>query len=402
MSNQAFSQAADLMVGAGELYFQRDDDVNGYHHLGNVDEFNITNDVTTVEKNSSMNRKRELMASVTTAVAASASLTLTEYDPYLLALGLYGTEGVHNQAATKLVDASYKVTSSPGIIRLVDADGNPYYNAKNIVVKHATATTSSFTFGKMTDTGHRMQGEVTDASGLKIIVTGSYTGSEDKTYYVRVKKASTASHDTVGIELEVDTLPTFTSSALQTLGPAVGGNYEETFSKSIDGLSFTINAAAGGGTVPGLMNQLVCVASTQKLKAGVDYVVEEQSSRAGLIKIKNSGAVVAGDTVLVSADIPEGDFVTVSGANAGEISGKLLFVGDPNNGDQYIIEGHKVKIKPDGDMTGLIGTDFGSFNLTVNFLSDYAEHPDSPFYTATKVGSASDTEAKNGTYNPEE
>ena len=75
MSNQAFSQAADLMVGAGEFYFQRDDDVNGLHHLGNVDEFNITNDVTTVEKNSSMNRKRELMASVTTAVAASASLT---------------------------------------------------------------------------------------------------------------------------------------------------------------------------------------------------------------------------------------------------------------------------------------------------------------------------------------
>ena len=39
MSNQAFSQAADLMVGAGEFYFQRDDDVNGFHHLGNVDEF---------------------------------------------------------------------------------------------------------------------------------------------------------------------------------------------------------------------------------------------------------------------------------------------------------------------------------------------------------------------------
>ena len=402
MSNQAFSQAADLMVGAGEFYFQRDDDVNGFHHLGNVDEFNITNDVTTVEKNSSMNRKRELMASVTTAVAASASLTLTEYSPYNLALGLYGTEGIHKQAATTIVNESYKVPSAPGIIRLVDADGNPYYNVKNIVVKPATATPSSFTFGTMTGTGDNVQGEVTDASGLKIRVTGSYTGSEDKTYYVRVKTASTASNDTVGIELEVDTLPTFTSPALQTLGPAVGGASTETFSTHIDGLSFALDATNGGGTVPGLMNQLVCVASTQSLKAGVDYVVEEQSSRAGLIKIKNSGAVVAGDTVLVSADVPEGDFVTVSGANAGEISGKLLFVGDPNNGDQYIIEGHKVKIKPDGDMTGLIGTDFGSFNLTVNFLSDYENHPESPFYTATKVGSASGTEVKNGVYDPEE
>ena len=53
-------------------------------------------------------------------------------------------------------------------------------------------------------------------------------------------------------------------------------------------------------------------------------------------------------------------------------------------------------------MTGLIGTDFGSFNLTVNFLSDYENHPESPFYTSIKVGSASGTEVKHGNYDPEE
>ena len=49
MSNQAFSEAEDLMVGAGELYFKRDDDNNkSFHHLGNVEEFNINTDITTV------------------------------------------------------------------------------------------------------------------------------------------------------------------------------------------------------------------------------------------------------------------------------------------------------------------------------------------------------------------
>ena len=83
MANQAQSIANDLMVGAGALYFLRDDDNNkSLHHLGNCDEFNITTDVTTVEKNSSMNKRRELMASVVTAVSPSATLTLTEYNPY--------------------------------------------------------------------------------------------------------------------------------------------------------------------------------------------------------------------------------------------------------------------------------------------------------------------------------
>ena len=402
MANQAFSQAEDLMVGAGELYFQRDDDPNGLHHLGNVGEFNITNDVTTVEKNSSMNRKRELMASVTTAVAASATLTMTEYNPYNLALGLYGVEGIHKQLATTIVDKSYKVASTPGIIRLVDADGNPYYNASNIVVKPSTATPSSFTFGTMTGSGATLTGEVTDASGLKIRVSGTYTDNTNATYYVRVKTASAVHNDTIGIEIEVDTVPTFTSPAYKVLGPAVGGASTETFSTKLGGLNVAIDATAGGGTVPGLMNTLTCVASSSTFKAGVDYVIEEQSSRAGLIKIKADGAISAGDSVLVSADIPGGDFVTVSGANAGEISGKLLFIGDPNNGDQYVIEGYKVKVKSDGDLSGLIGTDFGTFNLKVHFLSDYENHPDAPFYLATKVGSAGGTEKVSGTYNARE
>ena len=104
MANQAFSESADLMVGAGELYFKRKDDNNGLHHLGNVEEFNITTDVTTVEKNSSMNRKRELMASVVTAVAPSGSMTMTEYNPYNMALGLFGAENVHKQVAKSMVD----------------------------------------------------------------------------------------------------------------------------------------------------------------------------------------------------------------------------------------------------------------------------------------------------------
>ena len=143
MANQAFSESPDLMVGAGELYFKRKDDPNGFHHLGNAESFNITTDVTTVEKNSSMNKRRELMASVVTAVAPSASITLNEYNPYNLALGLFGEEHLHTQEELTLTDESYAVDSVPGIIEVKDADGNRVYKLHDVSLKLATAKPAS-------------------------------------------------------------------------------------------------------------------------------------------------------------------------------------------------------------------------------------------------------------------
>lgn len=399
MANQIASQADDLMVGAGEFYFQRDDDTNGFHHLGNVDEFNITNDITTVEKNSSMNRRRELMASVTTAVSSTASLTMTEYNPYNLALGLYGTEGVKKQDKLVLKNVSYEIPSVPGIIRIVDAEGNPYYNVQDIVVNPIQAFPSSFSYGTMNADGTK--GTVTDGSGLKIEVSGVYTGTADATYYVRVKNMATSTSDTASLVIVVDTMPTFNSGAAKEL-TAIGGASIETLSTVIDGLSFKVDVSGGVGDVSGTFSTIKCKAAVGSGVPGKDYLIEEQASRAGIIKITENSRFKVGDTVVVSATVPEGEFVTVRGANAGEISGKILFIGDPNNGDQYIIEGHKVKIKPDGDMSGLIGTDFGSFNLTVTFLADYANHPESPFYTATKVGESAGNKDASGVYDPNE
>ena len=184
MSNQAQSLASDLMVGAGEVWFNRKSaskDSNGFHHLGNVDEFNITVDVTTVEKNSSMNKKRTLMATVTTAVKPSASLTLTEYNPYDLALGLYGEEAITHQEKATLTDEQYTLASVPGIITLTDADGNRYYDVKDIVVKPngvgSTTATVKTAPSSMTFTGSTL----TDTEGgkIKIDTTAYATGKNE-------------------------------------------------------------------------------------------------------------------------------------------------------------------------------------------------------------------------------
>lgn len=406
MSNQAFSEAEDLMVGAGELYFKRDDDNNkSFHHLGNVEEFNINTDITTVEKNSSMNKRRELMASVVTAVNPTASLTMNEYDPYNAALGLFGVENVHKQEAAELTDEEYVVTSTPGILSIVDADGNKYYNLKDIVLRPASATPSTYTFASGTDGAGIFTDPGTGASvggGGTLQIVGTYTASTDADIYMKITSPNTTVGDLAGLVIEYRT---GLVGSWTTVHVTTGTTYS--FVIGTTGLTCKVDVARSAPssgvdfTASESMQVINCKAGSSTYTPGKDYVVEEQSSRAGLVKIKAGGKIKAGDTVKVSAKVEEANYVTVAGAQAGEIHGELLFIGDANQGDNYVLEGWSVKITPDGDFTGLISDDFGSFTLNVKFLADYENNPDYPYYKLTKVGSAN-FEAGKGIYDPKE
>lgn len=422
MSNQAMSVSDDLMVGAGELYFKRSDDPNGFHHLGNVEEFTITNDVTTVEKNSSMNKKRELMASVTTAIEPSASITMNEYNPYNMALGLYGTENVHTQESKVISSEPYTVESVPGIITLVDADGARYFNVSNVVVGPPSASPASTawdTIGGITGatsatitTTIDTNDTIVDSDGTSITVApGTYTGTGSgvETVYVMVTQANSVAGAVADVKVKVKVTPlgveeeiTFddTTSATQT---------KPTTDPSAAGLLITVTVDSTNLVTPnpaptttpftnwGTFKYTPAVTT---LTEGVDYIIDEQRLRGGVITIPATSTLKEGDTVYISANVPEASYPTVSGAAAGDIAGELLFLGDPNIGGNYVIEAWKVKVTPDGDFTGLISDDFGSFQLSIKFLADYEHHPKYPFYKATMIGKGSGTATNAGKYDP--
>lgn len=534
MANQAQSIAEDLMVGAGVLYFERDDDTHGLHHLGNVDEFNISTDVTTVEKNSSMNKRRELMASVTTAVKPTATLTLTEYNPYNMALGLFGTENVHKQTGAALNSMGVEVISVPGMIELKDKDGNMYYDVSDVVVglsnpqpvsfkwKNVSSSYSVDETGTILTDNHEVPvpakvafvassagtAYTADPSGLVFtdndttsgggtitlgIAEGGLNVTQQTMATIEVTNGTTSTGDTAGLQIKVteaganavtytatggEVEETFTTdngltikvnvpsgtglvanaaiSAMETpegVGSAGGtitlgtgtfsSDYDDTVYVSVEtgntekgdlaGLKLTVLEGALGGTqaftatggsaeetftlLSGATVKVSVAEGTQlvasngmieaeeraalsEYKAGKDYILDEQMLRAGLIQIPAGSRITEGERVLVSAKVPENDFITVSGSSAGDISGRLLFIGDPNSGGRYNIEAWKVKVRPDGDFTGLISSDFGSFNLTIDFLSDYEHHPDYPFYKATLIGRADGKTKTSGVYNP--
>lgn len=398
MANQAFSEASDLMVGAGGLYFRRFDDENQLHFLGNCTEFNVTTDVTTVEKYSSMNKKRELMASVTTQTQASFSAVLNEYNMYNLALGLYGTEGVHIQTGTTLVNESYVVPSVPGIIELKDANGNRYVNVTSVAVAPVSAVLPDAYFTPGSDTW-------TDTGGGTVQVNGTgYTGSNNATFVFRITHSGTPTpgdFDGYTIEAASNALDLNLMSGTYVSMTGMPGSQILTVTVAGVTINFTLGTNATF-TTPSNIITFTVIAGLNVYKEGKDFVLEEESIRGGLIKIKKGGSIKAGDTVLVSATVPDATYVTVSGSAAGKIEGELLFLGDPNQGNALMIEAWKCSVRPDGDLTGLIGDDFGEFTLTGNIMSAYEDHPDYPLYKVTKLAENTEGSGKNGVYDPNE
>lgn len=381
-ANEGFSDSNDLMVGAGTLFFNRLDDEGkyvGWHHLGNVEEFNITTDVTTIEKNSSMNKRRELMASVVTSVAPTASLTLNEYDPENLSMGLYGTVGTEAQTGGTRVTETYTLRTKPGLFHLtIDPDQDDgVFNISGVTIGGDPVPAHIEHGSDSANEGSSLPDVNFD--NVKIVVgstsiTAPTSGSADLVINVTSTGTPTDLSD-LTIEYSWD------GGALTTIPGLTGTTGTYTLTSGVE-LNFTFDSTSTGSG----METFVVYAATSSFVEGVDYIIDPYLLRGGVIQVPEGSSLVPGNAYTISYVPSNETFTVINGAGAGDITGMLKFVGDPNLGVQYIIEGWKVKITPDGDLSGLISDDFGSYNLSVKFLADYQKHPKYPYYKVTKVG----------------
>lgn len=387
-ANEGWSVNGDLMVGAGTLFFNRlndDGTYQGWHHLGNVEEFNITTDVTTIEKNSSMNKRRELMASVVTAVAPTASLSLNEYDPTNLALGLFGKEMVETQVSRTYTNRAYRVPTVPGMIHLTDENGNGVYNVTGLTVSLGSAIPGTVkTLSGATPT------EV-DMPYSTILVGGSPSASGS----LNVKTAFVGGGTPTDLT-DIDVLYSTDGGATWITDSTLTGSTGVVTLTS--GVTITVTFDADNGSVvpSALGEEYVITGPVSSLSEGTDYFVDEYLLRGGVVQIPATSRIAANTTVNVTFTVPQEDLSVINGAGAGDIQGMLKFIGDPNLGIQYVIEGWNVKVTPDGDLTGLISDDFGAYNLNVKFLADYQKHPKYPYYKVTQVGRTSTSESDTG------
>lgn len=99
--------AENLIVGKGSVYINRFDsngNGTGLRHLGNVDAMEITTEDDVIEKFSSMSASAPLYKKITRRRNVTVRLTLSEFNPYNLAVALQGElDETYTQPATAVV-----------------------------------------------------------------------------------------------------------------------------------------------------------------------------------------------------------------------------------------------------------------------------------------------------------
>ena len=242
---------------------------------------------------------------------------------------------------------------------------------------------------------------LTDTAGGKLTINaGTYSAPTDTRIFMTIKTAPTSSGDLNGMKIEVKEgvagiAQSFTVSSTKLT---------DTFTLT-SGATITATVTSGDTftkTTVGATIEAKVEASTTTYTKGRDYFYDEQSASAGVIKFNVGSALSAGDKVKVSYHIDEANLINVSLADAGDIEGEFLYIGDNNSGPNYVVEGWRVKVSPSGDVSNIIGSDFGSFQLQLDFLDDSEHHAEYPFARVTATSRSGGTsEAKTGTYHPE-
>lgn len=161
------------------------------------------------------------------------------------------------------------------------------------------------------------------------------------------------------------TATTITAELLITAAQAPNaiGRFFRTVNKNIDAV----------GTPPAVTSNAVA------LVAGTDYVLVDPVQ--GMIYIP-AGSAVATHDVTITYHTLVGSQDHVAGATVPQVTGHILFVPDPVDGQKIGCDIWRVNLHPNGQI-GLIADDYGNWTLDGNILDDTANHPTVPFYDYT-------------------
>ncbi len=356
----------DLMIGAGKVFFRLWDSLGNplvRRHMGNVETLNLTPTIEKVQKMSSMNAAKEVYAEAVKSMTYKLTLTLDEYNPYNLALALYGEAGVETQEAQLVTDELYTVNLGSPI-------SVPYKNITDVVIQPLTGSPAKVGAAKSF-------AQVGNTPGTAIVTSGGlYSGTDSTSYFITITKANS----TAGTITDA----TFTyrkGSSMESAPITVTG----TAQTLAEGVTVTFaSGTIGQDLVTGEIYEIKVTPANNKYVAGVDYILDKTQLRGGIITIPDNSNIPDGQKVRVSYKVSEAKYPKIMGGTAKKIEGDLLFLGDPSHGRPYNLEVWHVSIVPTGDI-GLITEEWGTFTLEMTVLSDRENHPEEPFFKLINV-----------------
>lgn len=358
--------AKDLMIGAGKVYFRRnnpDGTKQARRHMGNCSDFKLAPNIEKIQKKSSMDAAKETYAEAVKSIDYKTTLVLDEFNPFNLALALYGDEGIEIQTSATVARELHEVTFGAVL-------SMPHKNITDVVIEPLTSTPSSIAPA----TSFAQVG--TPGTGT-IASSGNYTGKTSSKYYIEITKANSI----IGIITDAEFtwrkgISVVPSTAVVMTGAkqTIAEGIEVTFAAGLSGQDF----------VTGEIYEIVVKPASSAYVEGVDYLIDATQLRGGIIPIPDTSNIPDGDKVFVSYTVPEKKYPKVMGGTAKKIEGDLLFIGDPTHGRPYTLEIWHVSLSPTGDI-GLISEDWANFTLEMTVLADRVNHPTEPFFKALNV-----------------
>lgn len=315
-------QTRNYLYGKGELFF-RAEGSDGYDHLGNAPAFNISLIEEKLEHFSSLSGTKTKDLQLITQKGASVAFTLEEFTAGNLVRAFKGKEAARDvQAAASF--SGLAISVNKGLYTLI---GKERLGLTRL--EHGVASGGTFTAG------------------------GTVTGS--------------------------------TSSATASIAYAGEGvlecvNVRGTFQTGEQLSASSVTASLRGvAKVADAVITDKASAPTTRFRLGVDY---DLNARTGLLRVRET---CAAETVYVSADCEASDARLVDALTASDVTGELLFVGQPDQGPGLVVQCWKVTLSLGGEV-GLISEELASIPMSGEVLADELNHPESPFFRVRYLG----------------
>ena len=126
-------------------------------------------------------------------------------------------------------------------------------------------------------------------------------------------------------------------------------------------------------------------ATLQGIARVADVVLTDKASAPTVRYRQGVDYDLNADTVFLTADCESSDEQLVDALTASDVTGELLFVGQPDQGPGLVVQCWKVTLSLSGEV-GLISEELASIPMTGEVLADDLNHPESPFFRVRYLG----------------
>ena len=301
----ASPQTRNYLYGKGELFF-RAVGSEGYDHLGNAPAFTISLTEEKLEHFSSMSGTKTKDLQLVTQKGAAVAFTLEEFTTGNILRAFKGAAVAKQMQAAATVSGQ-SVSANKGLYTFVGKEKLGFTRLEHGTVAGGTFAPGSSVVGS-TSSATATVAYVTDGVLECVNVRGTFVPGEEIA-------ASAIKATLQGIARVADVVLTDKASA-----------------------------------------------PTVRYRQGVDY---DLNARTGLLRVRES---CSADTVFLTADCESSDEQLVDALTASDVTGELLFVGQPDQGPGLVVQCWKVTLSLSGEV-GLISEELASIPMTGEVLA---------------------------------